>query len=190
VIENLRGVGTSDVRMTVNVPAGTGDWFGGWQGDVASQPDLYATADASSGRMVELIERRQPAIMLCHWPGIYSNGSKEGFHSFQRVVQSLAERYRDQTLWMKLSEIARYWAAKEVAEIRREGNELVIHSPISTPHFTLRIPRAGGPVRTDVPLREVTAMSQLASGTWIKEGSDIVLCLDLQGTNTKVVLGV
>jgi hypothetical protein len=127
--------------------------------------------------------------MLCHWPGIYSNGSKEGFHSFQRVVQSLAERYRDQTVWMKLSEIARYWAAKAVAEIRREGNSLVIHSPIATPNFTMRIPRASGPVRTDVPLREVNSMSQLASGTWIADGPDMVLCLDLLTSDTTVQWG-
>ncbi len=58
VLEHLRGVGTGDVRLTVNVPAGTGDWFGGWQGDRTSEPDRYASTDASGGRMVDLIERR------------------------------------------------------------------------------------------------------------------------------------
>ena len=31
-LEHVRGLGGEDVRVTVNVPAGTGDWFGGWQG--------------------------------------------------------------------------------------------------------------------------------------------------------------
>lgn len=189
VIENLRGVGTDDVRMTVNVPAGTGDWFGGWQGDHPSQPDLYANEDATSGRMVELIKRRQPAAMLCHWPGIYSNGSQEGFQAFQRIVTSLADRYGDQTLWMKLSEIGRYWAAKAVAEIRRDGTVVTLKTPVTTPRFTLRIPNSSGPVRAETPLREVTAMTQLDSGTWIADGRDLVVCVDLQGTELRLELG-
>ena len=96
--------------------------------------------------MVELIKRRQPAAMLCHWPGIYSNGSKDGFQAFQRIVTSLADVYGDQTLWMKMSEIGRYWAAKEVAEIRREGNVVTLKTPVTTPRFTLRIPNSSGPI--------------------------------------------
>ncbi len=183
VIENLRGVGTDDVRMTVNVPAGTGDWFGGWQGDSASQPDSYANADATSGRMVELIERRQPAVMLCHWPGIYSNGSKDGFHAFQRIVSSLADRYRDQTMWMKLSEIGRYWAAKKVTEIHRDGNVIthadtrqrtILHASEFPPVADRYEPSAG--------LREVAAIRQLLdSGTWLADGEDLIVCVDLEG---------
>jgi hypothetical protein len=189
VIENLRGVGTDDVRMTVNVPAGTGDWFGGWQGEVASQPDLYANVDATSGRMVELIERRQPAVMLCHWPGIYSNGSKEGFQSFQRIVRSLDDRYHDETVWMKLSEIGRYWAAKAVTEIQRNGNTVLLKTPLTTPHFTLRIPRCSGPVRVEAPLREVAELRQLESGTWFADGADVIVCIDLKGRSTKIDVG-
>jgi hypothetical protein len=59
-----------DLReFVVNVPAGTGDWFGGWDGSLESNPDKYCNKDATTGRMVELIERGEPAVMLCHWPG-------------------------------------------------------------------------------------------------------------------------
>ncbi len=198
LIEHLRGVGTDDVRMTVNVPAGTGDWFGGWQGDSLSQPDRYANADATSGRMVELIERRQPAAMLCHWPGIYSNGTKDGFRAFQRIVLSLADRFGDQTLWMKLSEIGRYWAAKELVEITREDSAIVMRTPVVTPQFTIRIPGGSGPVRVRPlesgpqdarPLREVGSSVALSSGTWVADGSDLIVCVDLSGTGTRLELG-
>jgi hypothetical protein len=179
VMENVRGLGTPDVRMTANVPAGTGDWFGGWQGDTVSTPDRYANPDATSGRMVELIQRRQPAVMLCHWPGMYSNGTKEGFQSFQRVVRSLADRFRDEILWMKVSEIGRYWAAKSVAEVSRSGNTITVQSPIRTPRLTLRIPNCSGPLRTETPLREVTSMAQLDSGTWFADEMDVIVCVDL-----------
>lgn len=196
VIENLRGVGSDDVRMTVNVPAGTGDWFGGWQGDSQSKPDLYSNRDATGGRMVELIERRQPAVMLCHWPGIYSNGSKDGFHAFQRIVTSLADRFADQTMWMKLSEIGRYWAAKETTEIIRKGNLVSVKTPVTTPRFTIRIAHSSGPVRVGTgsdaaaPLREVHSMAQLDSGTWIAEDRDVIACFDLQEREMRVEVGV
>ena len=57
--------------LVVSVPAGTGDWFGGWDGDSKPDGHRYANHDATSGRMVELIERGEPAVMLCHWPGLY-----------------------------------------------------------------------------------------------------------------------
>src|SRR5690606_11934131 len=97
-IENVEGLGTDDVRLVVNVPAGTGDWYGGWDGDIPSQGHRYANEDATSGRMVELIERGDPAVMLCHWPGLYSHGTKEGFKDFQKVVIALERRYKDRML--------------------------------------------------------------------------------------------
>ena len=63
--------------------------------------------------MVDVIERGEPALMLAHWTGIYWNGQELGFKIFQEVVRRLHARF-DHLLWMKLSEVARYWAAKEL----------------------------------------------------------------------------
>jgi hypothetical protein len=190
VLEHLRGQGTDDVRCTVNVPAGTGDWFGGWQGDTLSEPDRYANQDATSGRMVELIQRRQPAIMLCHWPGIYSNGTEEGFQAFQRIVTSLADRFGDETLWMKMSEIGRYWTARQLTTITRTGENVVMNAPYGTNLFTLRIPNANGPVRFgDQVLNPVTTLSLLNSGTWFADGNDAIVCVNLLKGTSKLVVG-
>ena len=191
-VEHVSGLGTSDVNLTVNIPAGTGDWFGSWEGDRIPEPDRYATADASSGRMVELIERGAPALMLCHWPGMYCNGTKIGFRAFQRVVLSLNEKYGDRTLWMKLSEIARYWAAKELTTILREEKRLILEAPFDCPQFTLRVPgRAMTPPllkrRADVQtLREVQRNSQLAAGTWFADADQVTVCFDLQQGRTEL----
>src|SRR5690606_21978742 len=104
-----------------------------------SQGDRYANADATSGRMVELIERGQPAIMLCHWPGLYTHGAKKGFEDFKRVVVALEGRFRDQMLWMKLSDIARYWAVRGLASLSRSGDRLQIRTPFATRLFTIRV---------------------------------------------------
>ncbi len=184
-LEHVSGLDRGRPSLTVNIPAGTGDWFGGWDGDEKPNGDRYATADASGGRLVELIERGEPAILLCHWPGMYTQGTKEGFAHFQRVALALERRYRDRTLWMKSSEIARYWAAKELTAMAREGARLSLSAPFATPDFTLRIrnvatfpPRLerGG---TAVPLEEVRSARDLSSGRWLRENSGAIVCFDL-----------
>lgn len=184
-LEHVSGIGTDDVRVTVNVPAGTGDWFGGWQGVTPSAGSRYANDDATQGRMVELIERGKPAIMLCHWPGMYCNGTHEGFKDFKRVVKALDGRFRDQTIWMKLSEIARYWAAKELTQFQQDEHGIAISAPFASPGFTMRVAasrdvspriRVGEEIK---PLEQVEVISRLKPGTWIRESQQITACFDL-----------
>ena len=56
--------------------------------------------------MVELIQRGEPAVMLCHGPGKYSHGSQHGINAFRQVVEALNEQFKDQTEWMKESDTA------------------------------------------------------------------------------------
>ncbi|MCA9086664.1 MAG: hypothetical protein KDA81_21555, partial [Planctomycetaceae bacterium] len=194
-IEHLSGLGTDHINLTVNIPAGTGDWFGGWQGDLLSQPDRYCNADATSGRMVEMIRQHQPALMLCHWPGMYSNGSREGFRAFQRVVTSIAQRFSKVTQWMKLSEIARYWAAKELTEIQTSDTGFVLTAPFATPRFTMQISTAQittatvpGTIRFNgQPLREVSERHLLNSGTVNRRNQSAVVCIDLPQGRSELV---
>ncbi len=61
----MRDADADQPSVTVNVPAGTGDWFGGWMGLVQSEGHRNANSDASAGRKVlSLIERGVPALML------------------------------------------------------------------------------------------------------------------------------
>lgn len=194
IMEHLSGLGAADVRVTVNVPCGTGDWFGGWQGDRVPEGHRYASADAGSGRMVDLIRRGQPAIMLCHWQGMYSNGSKAGFKSFQNVVTALHRGFRDETIWMKVSEIGRYWAAKDLTTIKRHADRLELDSPFGASGFTLRIANALNPsprVRSGEnvsSMKRVNRRRQLAANTWYQDGADAILCLNLPKRKTMVHL--
>ena len=184
-IEHASGLGTANPRAVVNVPAGTGDWFGGWDGDVKSRGHLYSNDDATSGRMVELIERGAPAVMLCHWPGMYTQGTREGFGDFKKVVVALNTKYRDRTLWMKISEIARYWAARELTAIERKAAGFSLDAPFACPAFTLRVKskRAGPPKLTSAgrspELSEVRQARDLVPGSWLRQEDSLTLCLDL-----------
>jgi hypothetical protein len=189
-VEHVEGLGTEDPRLVVNVPAGAGDWFGGWEGDEPSRGHLYADADARSGRMVELVKRGVPAIMYCHWPGLYTHGTKDGFRDFQQVVRALAGRFGDQTIWMKLSEIARHQAARELTSIVRQGNQLTLDAPFACPAFTLRVatpatapPRVGGR-----PLEEARTRPSLAAGGFLRETDAVTVCFDLAKGRTVLAL--
>ena len=195
-LEHVRDLGSADPKVVVNVLAGTGDWFGGWDGDRAVEGERYSNADATRGRMVELIQRREPAVMLCHWPGMYCQGSEAGFRAFQRVVLALAERFADQTQWMKVSEIARYWAAKELTEVTVEDDRLSLSAPFACSDFTLRI-EAGAPQGVAVQqgqerteLQRVDQPAALRAGRWCRDGDALLACFDLpRGESTLNVLG-
>lgn len=193
-LEHVSGLGTDDVKLTVSIPAGTGDWFGGWQGVNKSEGERYCNRDATQGRMVDLIERGQPAIMLCHWPGMYSNGSKEGFHDFKRVVGALDKRFGDETIWMKLSEISRYWTAKELTQVRRVDNGLALMAPFAAPRFTLRVPAKEDAAPRisfqgeSIVLDEVAKNEKLKPAAWMRDGKNVVVCFDLPKGKSSIVL--
>jgi hypothetical protein len=173
-------------QLTMNIPAGTGDWFGGWDGDEKPQPQLYANEDASRGRMVELIERGQPAIMLCHWPGLYTHGNKQGFLDFKKVVTALEGRFSKQTAWMKLSAIGRYQAAKELTKIDvGENRQLSIDAPLSCPDFTIRLnirPNAAPTLhlgQSAMRLQKVNSPEQLSENTFWTDDEQLTACFAL-----------
>ena len=83
-------------------------------------PVIACTGDLKDGR---IIRRGEPAVMACHWPGIYFNGTEAGFRNFQEVVLRLHAGF-DNPVWKKNGESARYWAAKELMAGSRAGNKL------------------------------------------------------------------
>lgn len=174
-------------QLTVNVPAGTGDWFGSWEGVKVPKPDLYCNQDASAGRMVDLILRNEPAVMLCHWPGMYCNGSLVGFKAFQRVVESLHSRFSADTIWMKPSEMARYYATRELVRMDfQPDGKLQIDSPLECAEFTFSLPTKlleSHPQRegeTQSNLRKVDRCASLQSNSYTVQDGRAFFCLNLQ----------
>ena len=134
--------------------------------------------------MPEVIERGEPAIMVCHWPGLYFNGDEIGFAIFQDVVRRLQRRY-DDLIWMKLSEIARYWAAKMLTHIAKNDEAITLRSPFGCPDFTFEFsaPHARAiTVKSDgrsIVLKEIDQRLDLVSGHWVRDDEEVRVCLDL-----------
>jgi hypothetical protein len=188
-VEYAANMESADPRCVVSIIGCTGDWTGGWDNSTPGGADRFITEDLRLGRMVEVIGRGEPAIMVCHWTGIYWNGQELGFRIFQEVVRRLHARFED-LIWMKLSEIARYWAAKELTRLDREENAIVFRAPFACPDFTVRFEMK---VRTGLRLRfqeritalkEVTHPLKLTPGSWCREGNKSIACFALpQGTS-------
>ena len=58
----------------------------GWTFTRLRRPS-FITADLKGGRLPNVIARGEPAVLACHWPGLYFNGQEEvGFKIFQDVA--------------------------------------------------------------------------------------------------------
>jgi hypothetical protein len=188
-VEYASGLSGSDPKCVVSIIGCTGDWFGGWDGLTPGSVDRFITADLKGGRLPKVIERGEPAILVCHWPGIYYNGEQIGFNIFKEIVRRLHARY-DNLVWMKLSEIARYWAAKELTQIESTGRQLTFHAPFACPRFTVEIPAWGEvPPRStlegkSLTPRPVKGLLELTSNTIHLGREKWTVCVDLpKGTS-------
>jgi len=191
-VEYASGLDSDDPRCVVSIVGCTGDWFGGWDGLSPGSADKFISADLQSGRLTSVIDRGEPAILVCHWPGIYYNGEKLGFRIFQEVAARLNARY-DNLIWMKLSEIARYWAARTLTTVEREGDIVRFKAPYAAHDFTLEVDAAPGCIVQSCDggseiLRRVDRRQNLIEGTWLQEGRSAVVCFSLPRGGSALVL--
>jgi hypothetical protein len=184
LVQYASGLDGDNPKCVVSIIGCTSDWFGGWDGLNPGSVDRFITEDLKGGRLPEVIEKGEPAILVCHWPGIYFNGEEIGFNIFKEVVRRIHSKY-DNLLWMKNSEISRYWAAKELTKIEKQGGRITLNAPFATTQFTVRIksnlPTLPKLVANNNPvrLRRVKKLLQLQSQTWYVDGRDVTVCFDL-----------
>ena len=174
-----------DKECVVSVIGCTGDWFGGWDGLERGSADKLITEDGRRGRLPEVIAAGEPAIIVCHWPGVYFNGERVGFNIFKEVVKRLNAHY-GHLIWMKNSEIARYWAARELTKIEKAEGKITFKAPYSCPGFTVRVAgRMEGEPKLVVdgkptPLKEVAKVLDLKPFTWVKEKESVSVCFGMR----------
>lgn len=191
LVQNVRGLKTNDPQCVVHVRGCTGDWTGGWDNQTPEGADRFITADLSSGRMVDVIRRGEPALMVCHWTGIHFNGRELGFDVFREVVRRLKAAFEN-LIWMKLSEVSRYWAAKELTETRVDGRTLKFTAPYRCSNFTVQFkPGSADKIvyQTDSgeqSLEKVSHRRNLRSGSWHLDGSTAVACVELPKGNSQL----
>lgn len=190
-VEFAAGLNGNKPECVVSIIGCTGDWFGGWDGLTPGKVDQFITVNGKGGRLPEVIAAGEPAIMVCHWPGIYYNGERIGFNIFKEVVQRLHTTY-DHLIWLKLSDIARYWAAKELTQLELAEGKLSLQAPFAAENFTVRLPlpkheairQHRGDQRT--PLTEVNKLLDLKPGTFHRSKTELTLCFNLPQGNSSI----
>jgi hypothetical protein len=190
-VEYASGLDGPDPKCVVSIIACTNDWFGGWDAVVEGDVNHMVTPDLKGGRMQDVIRRGEPAVMYCHWPGIYFNGAESGFNILKEVTRRLHASH-DNLIWMKLSELARYWAAKELTTIGATASAVAFRAPFACPEFTVKYSMRQGVTKapvlragdTQVALQEVDDSLKLRKGTWTRQGSEVAACFDLPKGNS------
>jgi hypothetical protein len=178
------GLDGDDPRCVVSIIGCTGDWFGGWDGLEHGSVEKFITEDFKGGRLPEVISRGEPAVMVSHWPGQYFNGEEVGFSIFKEIVTRLAAGF-DNLVWMKFSELGRYWAARELTSIAKTEGRVDFRAPFACPGFTVGVTAAATAVpkltirKLPVLLKEVAKPLALESGTWTRTPDGVAVCFDL-----------
>lgn len=174
------------------VVACTLDRTGSWTGYDPVDADYYLTEDLQGGRLGEVIDAGDPAILCSHWQGFYGLHAEDqrGFRTLQTVVGRLRRRdpEGERTRWRRCSEIATYACARAMATARVEGRTVHLDLPVRAPEMTLRVTDADvRGVRVDgAPLREVRQRSAFKSGTYLREGEATLVAFDAAGCEVRV----
>ena len=150
------------------------DWTGSWTGYGEADVDKYITADLQGGRLPEVIDAGDPAVMVSHWQGFYGlhDEDRRGFLVFREIVKRLKARdpFGEWTQWRKCSEITRYAIAREMAAVAVSGHRIVVTTPVCVPELTLRITGVGvNEVRVDgKPLPVAKTRAVFGDGSFLK----------------------
>ena len=174
------------------VIACTGDWTGSWTGYGEVNPNKYITSDLQGGRLPAVIDAGDPAVLISHWQGFYGlhDDDRRGFNAFKTVVRRLKERDPDgeRTRWRKCSEITNYACAKEMAEIKVDGNEIKLDMPVIVPELTLRVSDVHvKEVSVDgKPLKEATSRVGFQTNFFFTENGTTFVAFDPENRETVV----
>jgi hypothetical protein len=161
-----------------------GDYTGSWTGYGEVNVGKYITEDLRGGRLPEVIDAGDPAVLISHWQGFYGlhDDDRRGFRAFKTVVRRLKERdpLGERTRWRKCSEITTYACAREMADLSVAGGTITLDLPVRVPEFTLRLSGVNvrGVTVDGKPLTRALTRAAFRNHTFFREGDATLLAFD------------
>jgi hypothetical protein len=116
-----------------------------------------------------------------------------GFNILKEIKKRLDQKY-DNLIWMKLSEIARYWAARQLTSLTAEKGKIIIKAPYSCSGFTLKVSsgiknaKIKSGTGDPVPLTRVKSSRELVSNTFFPDKAGSLICFNLGKGTSEILL--
>jgi hypothetical protein len=153
--------------------------------------DKYINARGNNGRIIELINKKIPMVILNHWQGLYNYGRKDGLKIIKKVLSRINKFLDNRIIWMKWSELARYYVCKEKLEYNITQTpgciEIKLESPFECPDFTVSFSHNREPKEVTVDNAEILSktrdISNIKSGNWAYKGNRVYLTIPLKREN-------
>jgi hypothetical protein len=176
-------------EAVVSIVAGTTDYM--WdtmqttrKGErYASERASLAITAAGRGRIADLVESGSFVALLTHWQSLHSNGTEAGLAVLGRIFTRVNRLLGDRIVWMKCSEMARYYAAAKASRARAVAEGIALRSPFTCPGFTISMAARRRPRSIRVngqALRRVESPLGLRAGAWTWRDGRTYLCFDLE----------
>jgi hypothetical protein len=91
---------------------------------------------------------------------------------------------------MKLSEISRYWAAKELTKITVDNKLIKLKAPFAAPDFTVKLNTEvkNVVIKNGSPLLKINSINNLKSGTFYTENRETFICFDLKKGESEILI--
>jgi len=106
--------GNDDVIWETMTPENRRTWC---RSKLSNYADYYITEDGRRGRLVELASSGSYVVFHTHWNSLWSNGAEHGLDVIRVVLKRLNSLLGGKIMWMKLGEIALYYAASKTLDI-------------------------------------------------------------------------
>ncbi|RLE87318.1 MAG: hypothetical protein DRJ49_06620 [Thermoprotei archaeon] len=155
-------------------------------GDPYKLADAWITEDGRGGRLVELYRRRSYLVFHTHWWNTHGEDDKVGFNALRETILRINKVLGDNVVWMKCSEIARYFATSKVfklskSEVSQSSVKLIFRTPFNCRDFTISFMINGAVKRVKVnghPLKRGVGRT-LEPNSWITIDERTYVCFNL-----------
>ncbi len=154
-------------------------------GDIHKIADSWISSDGKSGRLIDLYNDGAYLIFHTHWHNTHRIDDDTGFRALKETIHRIKRNLGDNVVWMRCSEIARYFAASKTfkPELHEspEGAELRLNSPFNCSNFTFSM-KTSKEIRrikiNDIPIKRTT--ERLKPNSWMIRKDRIYVCTNIK----------
>jgi len=143
--------------------------------------DQWITADGEKGRLAELLKNKAYIIFHIHWYNSHGRDDKVGFFALKELASRIRDLWANKVIWMKCSELARYFTASKTWKAEVAGSRIILSSPFHCPLFTISfaVDREVKYIKVNGKKLKKKEKPPLEKCSWTAMGDRVYLCFNL-----------